>query len=263
MTHRSLALALALFSVCAPAAQAGDMVQAELRPGWRLANGDHVAALHLRLEPGWKTYWRAPGDAGIPPVFNWSGSDNLDGVSVTWPTPHVFLQSGMRSVGYTGELVLPLVTRPAAGGDITLRGEMELGLCKDICLPHRLRFEAVLPAEARKPDPVIAASMASVPFTEAEAGVRGVRCEIAPDARGLRLTAVIDMPSAGGHEETVIEAGNPMIWVSEPETRREGRRLHSSAVLMHMEGKGFAVNRSAVRITVLGQRMAVDVQGCD
>ena len=258
---RIVSLCLALFA--AGAAAAGDLVSATVRPGWRAPDGRHVAGLELRMAEGWKTYWRAPGDAGIPPLFNWSGSDNLGRASVAWPTPHVFWQSGVRSVGYDGTVVLPLLIDPGSAGDVTLRGEMDLGLCKDICVPYRLKFSAVLEGTATRRDPVIAAALADVPFTEAEARVGAVRCSVAPEGKGLRLRAEIDMPSAGQSEDTVIEAGNPNIWVSEPDSRRQGNTLVTEARLLHMTGGAVALDRSAVRITVLGSRHAVDVQGCD
>ncbi|MFX4601211.1 protein-disulfide reductase DsbD domain-containing protein, partial [Acinetobacter baumannii] len=44
--------------------------------------------LELRLEPGWKTYWRSPGDAGFAPRLDWSGSGNLAGATLSYPAPH-------------------------------------------------------------------------------------------------------------------------------------------------------------------------------
>ena len=86
----------ALFLAAAPvSAQMPDtLAEAEIAPGWREGN-THVAGLTIRLAPGWKTYWRAPGDAGIPPGFNWSGSSNVAGVRVQFPVPSVFTQSGI------------------------------------------------------------------------------------------------------------------------------------------------------------------------
>ncbi|MEC3862728.1 protein-disulfide reductase DsbD domain-containing protein [Mesobacterium sp. TK19101] len=262
MIRRILTTLASVLALSGPAL-ASDMLTAQLRPGWRLPNGDHMAALHLKLAPGWKTYWRAPGDAGVPPEFDWSGSGNAASVTISWPTPRVFELSGMRSIGYVQEVVLPLRVTPRGNGDIRLKGEMMLGLCKDICMPETLRITADLPADNTAPDPVIAAALASVPFTEAEAGVRNVTCDIAPAAQGLRLTARIDMPKSGGHEETVIEAGNAAIWASEPETTRQGRTLVTSADLVHLDGGAIALDRSQVRITVLGKKYAVDIQGCD
>lgn len=260
---RALTFCLAAVLALAAPALASEPVQAELRPGWRLPDGDHMAALHLTLAPGWKTYWRAPGDAGIPPVFDWRGSRNTSSVEVLWPTPRVFWQSGMRSVGYKTELVLPLRITPKGDGEIRLKTEMQLGLCNDICLPHTLRIDATLPATTGQPDPMIASALASAPFTEAEASVKQVRCAVSPAGNGLALRAEIDMPGAGGTEETVIESGQPALWVAEPRTHRENGTLVTETRLMHMEGKPFMLDRSRLRITVLGSSHAVDIHGCD
>ena len=108
-----------------------DVVQAEVLPGWRQADGSHVAALRLTLADQWKTYWRAPGDAGIPPSFDWSGSENLTDVTLHWPAPHVFELNGMRTVGYTRELILPLEIRARnADQPISLRSHVMLGVCR-------------------------------------------------------------------------------------------------------------------------------------
>ncbi|WP_226627100.1 protein-disulfide reductase DsbD domain-containing protein [Alloyangia pacifica] len=241
-------------------ARAEEPVTAELRPGWRLPGGDHMAALHLRLAPGWKTYWRAPGEAGIPPVFDWSGSSNVARVTALWPTPHIFRQSGARSVGYKDELVLPLRIA-GSGGPVTLKANMMIGVCSDICVPQTLHVTAVLP-DSTSVDPMIAAALAEAPFTAKEARVSAVRCSVSPTKGGIKLRAEIDMPAITGSEETVVEAGQPELWASEPKTRRTGGTLVSETKLMHMEGKPFALDRSKLRFTVLGDSQAVDIQGC-
>jgi len=74
--HRITTFLLCAFCL-APAALAQDLddiLQAELRPGWRTEDGIHMAALQLDMAPGWKTYWRQPGDSGIPPRFDFSQS---------------------------------------------------------------------------------------------------------------------------------------------------------------------------------------------
>ncbi|WGW04818.1 protein-disulfide reductase DsbD domain-containing protein [Tropicibacter oceani] len=258
----------ALFPLlCLPAlAGAGgydNVVQAQLRPGWRLPNGDHMAALHLTLAPGWKTYWRAPGDAGIPPLFDWRGNQTSK-VEVSWPAPHVFHQSGMRSVGYKGEVVLPLrVSLRHTGKDSRLRGIIDIGICKDVCLPHRVRVEAILPATGGTPDPLIAAAMADVPFSAAEAGVTAVHCKVGLSQAGMTLRTEIAMPRLSGTPDTVIETADPDIWVAEPETRWDGGLLVAETRLTHTTGGAFALDRSGVRITVIAGDMAVDIKGCD
>jgi DsbC/DsbD-like thiol-disulfide interchange protein len=66
-----------------------DILQAKLRPGWRMENGLHMAALQLDMAPGWKTYWRQPGDSGIPPRFDFSQTEGLQAVEVFYPTPQI------------------------------------------------------------------------------------------------------------------------------------------------------------------------------
>ncbi|WP_286196688.1 protein-disulfide reductase DsbD domain-containing protein [Tropicibacter sp. R15_0] len=238
-----------------------NVIRAELRPGWRLPDGSHMAALHLELAPGWKTYWRAPGDAGIPPQFRWKGSGGA--VQVHWPAPQVFHQSGMRSVGYSGSVTLPLrVSLRNSTKDARLKGVIDIGICKDVCLPHRVRVEAVLPATKTKPDPSIAAALADEPYSAEDAGVSSVSCRVAPAPNGMMLRAQIDMPKGTGREHTVIEAANPEIWVGEPRTWWEGGHLMAEAQMAHMAGSAFAVDRSRLRITVLGGHMPVDIHGC-
>ena len=71
-------------------------------------SGDLSLGLEMQLKEGWKTYWRAPGDAGIPTQFDFDGSRNIVSYRTHWPVPEVFWQNGMRSIGYDTEVVLPL-----------------------------------------------------------------------------------------------------------------------------------------------------------
>lgn len=239
-----------------------EIARAEFLPGWRQADGSHVAGLLIDLKPGWKTYWRSPGDAGIPPRFNWSGSRNIGDLRPVWPTPRVMDQNGMTSIGYPGDVVIPFVIRPdAAGREVQLRAQMELGVCKDICVPATLTFSGVLPRSGTR-DPRLVAAMVDQPLSAAEAKVGKVTCRISPQAGGMTVTASIPMASAGGPEFVVIETANPAIWVSEAVTRREGRDLIAVTEMSHVNGTAFAVDRSRLRFTVLGHNHAVDIQGC-
>jgi DsbC/DsbD-like thiol-disulfide interchange protein len=233
----------------------------EILPGWR--DGDtHVAAMRLTLAPGWKTYWRSPGAAGLPPVFSWSGSENLGGVRFEWPVPDVFHTNGMRSIGYHDQLVLPmLVAVGTQGQPVRLRGELQVGVCDTVCVPWSARFDAVLPAGGA-PDPAIRAALDDRAQTGAEAGAGPVRCAAEPIADGLRLTATIDLPRQGRDEVVVIETGTQGIWVSEATAERQSGQLVASADLVPPEAQPFPVDRSALRFTVIGDGRAVDIRGC-
>ncbi len=250
--------------ISAPALAQGvdNLVQLEVLDGGKTAKGTYQGALRLTLKDGWKTYWRAPGDAGIPPQFDWNGSGNIADIAITWPAPHVFDQNGLRSVGYEDQLVLPVeITPKNPAKPVRLRGEMDLGVCKDVCVPGRLDIDHTLDADAGR-NPAIAAALAQRPFSEREAGVADATCHLTPTTDGIQIEAHITMPSAGGSEFAVIEPGNPTLWASQPETRRQGNTLITSSEVISASGGPFALDRSEVRITVLGANHAVDIRGC-
>ncbi|WP_137703034.1 protein-disulfide reductase DsbD domain-containing protein [Marimonas lutisalis] len=263
---RFLAICLAVITLALPARANpyADMVQMRLVPGWRTADGTLIAGLEFDLAPGWKTYWRAPGDAGVPPVFDWSASRNLAGLTVNWPAPQVFAQNGLRTIGYKNRVVLPLSIAPRRDDrPVTLRGTIDIGICSDICVPIRLTLDETLDTPGTRPVPEIAAALAERPFSAAEAGLTSRDCSIAPTADGLSLRAAFTLPSTGGQELAVVETGDPMIWASEPRITRRGNTLIAEFDLLHATGGPFALDRSALRFTILGKKHAVDVQGCN
>lgn len=263
MKNLLLPVVSCLFACAAPlAAQTlDDVVSIEVLPGWTTSSGSQMAGLRINLAPGWKTYWRAPGDAGIPPIFDYDGSENVGSVRVQWPVPDVFHQNGMRSIGYHDQVVLPLELTRSAGGDMRFAGTLSLGICEEICVPAHLNFDGILP-EGGDRDPLIVAALVDRPLRADEAGVEAAFCSVSPAEHGLAVQATVMMPPAGAEEQVVIEAGDPQVWVSEPTVSRSGDALTAEVVMAHVTGEGFALDRSAVRITVLGSDHAVDIRGC-
>lgn len=262
---KRLALALTLSSTLISPAVAGgmdDLVQLDILDGGLTERGTYLGAVRLTLSDGWKTYWRAPGDAGIPPRFDWGGSRNVGEVSFTWPTPEVLEQNGLRTLGYEDQLILPVEITPAKPGKpVRLKGSMELGICKDVCVPGNLAINHTVNEQAGR-NPAIAAALAQRPYSRREAGVRSATCILSPTSDGMQIEAQIAMPSAGGQEVAVIEPGNPVIWASAPETRRQGNTLIATSELISNSGGPIALDRSEIRITVLGSKHAVDIVGC-
>ncbi|HHC29318.1 MAG TPA: hypothetical protein ENK80_01965, partial [Rhodobacterales bacterium] len=137
-------------------AMAGNEARVDVLPGWQTETGTHMAGLRIHLAPGWKTYWRAPGEAGLPPVFDWSASANVDAVTVHWPVPDIFDTSGATTLGYHDEIILPVEIEPNdAQGDIQLDGALAMGICKDICMPMQVTVSATLPHDLTNADPRI------------------------------------------------------------------------------------------------------------
>jgi DsbC/DsbD-like thiol-disulfide interchange protein len=114
-------------------------------PGFQ--KGVREAGVEIRLDPGFKTYWRTPGEAGIPPMLDWSGSDNVASVTVAWPAPVRFEEAGLFSIGYTSGIVIPVtVEAKDAGKPVDLDLSVTYAVCEKICIPAegaaRLRLEA-------------------------------------------------------------------------------------------------------------------------
>ena len=238
------------------------VLDAAILPGWSTGQGTHMAALSVTLAPGWKTYWRSPGEAGIPPSFDWSGSQNLQSVALHWPTPQVFHTAGMLSIGYHDGMLLPIeVTAVDPSQPIILRARVDLGVCREICVPAMLEVSATL-TQPGASDPAIKAALRDQPVSAQDAGVGTVSCTLEPTDDGLRLTASLVMAPSGPEETVMIEAGMPEVWASDTAVSRRGDVLTAAAELIGPPGAPLALDRSAIVLTVLGSERAVEIRGC-
>jgi DsbC/DsbD-like thiol-disulfide interchange protein len=239
-----------------------EVLDAALLPGWRMENGHRMAALSLTLAPHWKTYWRAPGDAGIPPELDWTGSQNLKSVTLHWPSPTVITLNGMESIGYLDRLTLPVeVTAADPAKPVSLRLHMRLGVCKDICMPAELTLAAEL-SGAGQPDAAITGALAKAPHSPAKAGLTAISCNLTPIADGLHLAARLSLPPQGRPETVVFELRDKTIWVESAAARRDGPSLAAAADLVAPKGQPFALDRGDITVTVIGQSHSVEIPGC-
>ena len=225
---------------------------ARFLPGWTDEEGARVAALELVLAPGWKTYWRSPGEAGLAPEFDWRGS-NIGEVSFHWPAPEVIRSGGTRTLGYHNRLVLPFTAAPETPGrPVGISADILLGLCQDICVPAQLSLAA--PAAGKTPDPVIQAAMAAEP----KPGRSAPPCEIGEIEDGMTVT--LSLP-ATATDLAVEYATDPQVWVSSPELSAQGDEV--SADFVAPAGKPFPLDPEGVVLTLLGPEGATEYRGCD
>jgi DsbC/DsbD-like thiol-disulfide interchange protein len=236
---------------------------AQMRQGWQTQSGTQMTALDLQLQPEWKTYWRAPGDAGIPPQFDWTGSTNVAGVRLHWPSPEVFDTAGQRSVGYHNALILPMEITPIdPSKPVEIRLSVQMGICKDICLPAEVSVTAEVYG-AGTPDLAIRTALAARPLTAGEAGVSRVICEVEAIKDGLRVTARIELPRFGVAEEVaVLETDDPQVWVSPSETVREANVVTVVAELVDPTGLPFDLAREGLTLTLISGAASVEISGC-
>jgi DsbC/DsbD-like thiol-disulfide interchange protein len=169
----ALGFAAALFaSSFAVEAQAQDASpwQKDGHSAVRLLAGSRSGAVLLggvafQLQPGWKTYWRTPGDSGVPPRFDFSKSDNVEAVTVLWPAPKKFDDgAGGVSLGYHDQIVLPLrIVAKNVDKPVTLRAEINYAVCEKLCIPVEANAELAFNSVASTEDSALFAALDTVP----------------------------------------------------------------------------------------------------
>ena len=93
------------------------------------------ALLHVELDEGWKTYWRSPGEGGIPPTFDWSESSNIDDIEWHWPMPSRYSIQGIDTVGYQGSLTFPLMVQLSPdAAQAHISGTLTMSSCTTVCV---------------------------------------------------------------------------------------------------------------------------------
>src|SRR5262245_18722134 len=159
-----------------------------------------LAGVEITMDDGWKTYWRMPGDAGVPPQFDWSGSSNVANVKVLYPAPMRMREADGHVIGYKQAVLFPIeVTPQDATKPVALKLSLEFGICRDICVPATAAFELSLPPDrSSEHAEAIAAATERVPrppsgrrsadpelrHVRVDAGASGARLSIAAAFHG-------------------------------------------------------------------------------
>jgi suppressor for copper-sensitivity B len=186
--------------------------------------------LHFKLRPGWKIYWRTPGDAGFPPEADWAGSDNLKAAVLSWPTPSRFSIFGLETLGYENEVLLPLtVTLMRPGEALRLNASIRYLACKDICIPYTAALAFELPPGLAAPGPdagVIARFAALVPGTDGSLSIErttlltgGPDPVVQIEARSTRRFVNPDLFVEFAKAPNEIVFGKPKVRLSDGGTR--------------------------------------------
>jgi DsbC/DsbD-like thiol-disulfide interchange protein len=175
-------------------------------------NGDaHLrAGIEIKMQPGWKTYWRYPGDSGVPPHFDFSGSENLKTATVLYPAPHLFTDETGQSLGYKDRIIFPLVISPQQPGKpVRLRLKADYAVCEKLCVPAEGRAELTLTPGASSQDPALAAAEARVPkqVTAAQLGLTVRRTN-----NGTKPLVAVDLGAPAGNPIDLFVEGPTPQW---------------------------------------------------
>ena len=136
------------------------------------------AGIEIKMQPAWHTYWRYPGDSGVPPRFSYSESDNLATVKVLYPAPHTFTDEVGTTIGYKGNVILPLRVFPRQKDKpVTLRAKIDYAVCDRLCVPVEAHVELTLAGMGGEDNAALAAAEGRVPrpVSATEAGLTARR----------------------------------------------------------------------------------------
>jgi DsbC/DsbD-like thiol-disulfide interchange protein len=172
------------------------------------------AGIEIRLKPGWHTYWRYPGDAGVPPHFDFAGSQNVKAVEVLWPAPRRLPEAGLATIGYDRDLILPLrVTPQDQGKPVRLQIKLDYAICEKLCVPAQTKAELALAGGQTAHDARLAAAEARVPRKVAlgagqTLAIRSVRREAGVD----RPRVLVDIAAPPGASIDLFAEGPTDQW---------------------------------------------------
>jgi DsbC/DsbD-like thiol-disulfide interchange protein len=170
------------------------------------------AGIELRMAPGWHTYWRYPGDAGVPPRFDFSGSQNLAAARVSYPAPHLLADEVGHSIGYDRDMIFPvLVTPEQAGKPVKLHVAVDYAICEKLCVPAKGSAELTLTPGASANDKALAKAEAQVP-RPASAAEAGLSVKRVPAEGGKMMLVLADVAAPDGKRVALFAEGTTAEW---------------------------------------------------
>jgi DsbC/DsbD-like thiol-disulfide interchange protein len=172
------------------------------------------AGIEIRLAPGWKTYWRYPGDSGVPPRFDFAGSQNLKAARIAWPAPHRFADADGQTIGYKEHVLFPLDIVPEdAGKPVILHLQFDYAVCDKLCVPASASLQLALDDVSTAQAATIADALRAVPQDVAIGAANPLRiAAIARDKSIKPERIVVDVDAPAGAKVDLFAEGPTPEW---------------------------------------------------
>lgn len=177
------------------------------------------AGIEVQLDPGWETYWRDPGDSGIPPSFDFTDSANVQSVATEWPAPMRFDDgAGGHSVGYRDHVIWPLrVTPKDASKPTSLHVKLHYAVCGKLCVPAQADLTLALSDKKGAEETVLAAAEARVPRRaalprEGGCGAQLAVCAVHRESKDGRQRVVVEVAAPQGAPVELFAEGPTPDW---------------------------------------------------
>lgn len=238
----------------------GDKARVRLISAGVDVNGRLAGGIEIELAPGWKTYWRTPGAAGIAPQVDFSASTNVKDVAISYPVPHRYDDGYAVTNVYEGRTILPLaIAMGDATAPLDLRLSLDIGVCEEVCIPEH--FDAELTVPPGDDDAAAAAALAGVRQQlpgPPEPGVLGVesfaRSGGSDDKPVFDFT--LDVPDA---KDTEIFVEGPADWYARvPELVSGDKGRATYQVTFDRLGADTPIDGAKVTVTIITADRAVE-----
>ena len=221
------------------------------------------AGLEIRLKPGWHTYWRYPGDAGVPPRIDFTGSKNLKSSTVSWPAPQRIIEGGLVAIGYAGDVILPLAIVPQNHAEpVRLRVKLDYAICEKLCVPAGATLELLVGGARSSQDGAIAAALARVPKKTAVGegaaiAVRSVRRDVGTG----RPRLIVDVAVPAGKSAMLFAEGPNQDWALPVPAAVDGAPTGLRRFAFDLDGAppGASFQGAAITLTAVAGDQAIEV----
>lgn len=183
-------------------------------------NGQLTGVIHVRLDRGWKTYWREPGESGIPPTFSFSSGDEAVTAKLYFPTPATIDDGYVRYAGYRDDVYFPFsLDLKYHSTKAPLKLDAFIGVCEQICVPFSAQFEIIVGAEDQnlqgKHDSIIKRAFADLPQSQSN-DFEIIAVEANQSTNHIKLTAQLPEFYPTHFEPELFLDGPDVIYIEQP-----------------------------------------------
>lgn len=216
------------------------------------ADGRIPALLDVRLEPGWKTYWRDPGQSGIPPSISIPPTSGLALETMRFPVPKQFDDGYSHYAGYDRSVAFPLTLRrtvpDAAAHNVS--ASVFLGICKDICIPVQADLSVKLDADATSGADEAAVRAAAATLPEGpSSGFAAKNAEWSADKKRLTVTFSAPEPTPDKPLQVFVSGPDGFQFGSSAVPLRVGDAYRVEIPLLH-KPKSASLSGAPILLTV-------------
>ncbi len=242
---------------------ANGLVIAKITDGWIEKDQKLIFGLKIDLNKNWKTYWRLPGNAGLKPLFTFDKSENVLAAKIIWPSPIIFGEENLSSIGYKDSVLLPLEVTPIdTSKPIKLEIQANIGLCEDVCIPVTLNVSYFATPGQNQENYEILGAILSEPIKSDDIGFQPPQCIIKNGELIMEFNEKNVKTGIENIELFVIEVGSSVFYINSKKAYVFDDRITVStknSVETELPG---VISRETIKTTIIGSNQSIEFVGC-